>query len=82
MPITIRRKAPPAGPVEQPHLTETGYKLVDPNNRPKNLAKFQVYTHSLEEAARMVTEKGFSIWMKQAGKSATLISADALVVRF
>jgi hypothetical protein len=81
LPIIIRRTEPEPGPTEEPHLTSQGYKLVDPKNKPRNLAKFQVYVKTLEEVVRLIEDKGFGLWMKQPGKAATLILADKLIIR-
>jgi hypothetical protein len=76
--IRIERIAPRPGGAEEPVRTSRGYQLADPRHgSQRHHAENAVFARDLDEAAEMI-ERGFSIWIRGAGKRASLISPKAL----
>jgi hypothetical protein len=80
MPITIARRMPPAGPIEEPFTTPRGYKMADPRNgKKRHHADFAKDVRTLEGVVDGL-KKGWLLWMKQDGKRETLIRPASLIV--
>lgn len=76
--VRIERVTSRKGGQEEPHLTTRGYQLADPaHGSAKHHAEHAVYVRDLDAAADLI-EKGFSIWMRQAGKRASLIGPSSV----
>ena len=80
MTITIARRIPPAGPIEEPFITPRGFKMADPRNgKKRHHADFAIYVATPEGIVAGL-KKGWLLWMKQDGKRETLICPASLMV--
>lgn len=81
MALTIERLHPRDGIAEKPYRKGTLLMLADPKHgKEKHHAKHAIYVPSLEEAADLIENRGFSIWMIQDRKRASLICPTSLRV--
>ena len=78
--IAIRRRSPRKGVSESPVRTPKGFQLANPAfGKKKNKVEHATYVATLDEAASYIS-KGFSIWMNQPGKRASLICPSSVEI--
>lgn len=72
--VGIKRLQPRGGVVEAPLEEMAGFKLADPKyGNEMHHARRATHVRTLKEAADLIEKQGFSIWITQQGKRASLI---------
>ncbi len=78
--VSIERLTPRDGVPESPYRGKRGYKIGDPKfGEDKHLSANAFWVPTLDQAAELV-ERGFHLWMVQAGKRPSLICPESLRV--